>query len=74
MCLMKRVRDVLLDIESNRDTVQLDIRNGKGHIVNSATVLSSIIGMGDLLQLYQQLQVQGGNTVGWMGENYLERL
>ena len=42
---------------------------GKGHIVNSATVLSSIIEMGDLLQFYQQLQVQGGNTMGCMGEN-----
>ena len=68
----KGIRDVVLDIGSNRDTAQLDVRNGKG--------THSLQCQGDIFYnwngrpaaLYQQLQVQGGNTAGWMGENCWE--
>ena len=44
---------------------------GNGHILNSATLLSSIIGMGDLLHSLNNGRCREEmQWDGWMGENY----
>ena len=50
-------------------TTQLEM--GKAHIFNSATVLSSVIGMGDLLHSINNCRCREEiRWDGWMGENY----